>query len=129
MSVELAGSIGIPGTQPKPFLSKPEKAPKVAGGFLETVLVDLTKPAGKDFWVRIYDDHVTPPEAEVMTVYILYGMEIQKVARALEDAWKGLRLEPSRSFQDEGLYCYSHSGNLATVVSTIETLQKKFPPK
>jgi len=127
MSVELAGSIGIPSE--KPILSRPEKAAAVAGGFLETVLVDLTKPIEKEFWVRIYDDHVTPPKAEVVTVYIIYGLEIQKVVRSLEAAWKKAHLEPTRSFEDQALYCYEHQGGWVDVVRAIEALQREFPPQ
>jgi len=129
MSIELAGSIGLPHTQEKSWLSRPKAEPKIAGGYLEAVIVDVTRPVEKEFQVRIYDEDFRPPDAQVKAAFVFYGIGMPAVVKALEDAWSRRKIEPVGSLPGGSMRSYDFSGGLHGVVESIESVQQKHMPK
>jgi len=93
--MEAVGALGFPIPQPKPVLVKPHSAPRIAGGFLEAILIEVTRPIGAAFSVRIFDEDHPPPGADVVATYVFYSVAVPSVARRLEAAWSALNLKAS----------------------------------
>jgi len=128
MSIELAASIGLPHTQEKPWLSRPKTAPIVASGFLEAVIVDVTRPVEKEFQVRIYDEDFRPPDAQIKNAFVFYGIGMSAVVKALEDAWSRRKIEPIGSLPGGSMRSYDFSGSVRGVVESIESVQQRHLP-
>jgi hypothetical protein len=126
--VEAIGSLGVPLPRPQPALHRPRPLPRVAEGLLEAVLVELTRPVGQSFVVRIFDEDFTPPEADVVAAYVLYGLDVAELARRLELAWAALDLHPTPGVKYACYRSYEHARAFAAVVKTVEALQESFLP-
>src|SRR5258705_532178 len=85
--MEAVGALGFPLPQSKPVLQKPQTTPRIAGGFLEAILIEVSRPVGTAFTVRIFDEDVTPPAADIVATYVFYSVAVPAVARRLEEAW------------------------------------------
>jgi hypothetical protein len=126
MGMEAVGSLGFP--IPRPVLHQPRPVPRVAQGLLEAVLVELTRPVEGAFAVRIFDEGVRPPAAEVAAVVILYGAEVAAIGRRLEQAWRELELEPTAAVRYVCYRAYDHPCGYAEVLRTVEALQESYLP-
>lgn len=126
--MEVAGSLGFPVPRPQPLLAVPRPEPRIAAGYLEAVLVELTRPSPSAFMVRIFDEDFTPPEADVVAVSVFYGVDAASIGRRLEAVWKSLGLRAEPQLRYASYRTYGHPGEFARVLRTIETLQGSFLP-
>src|SRR5688572_22161349 len=115
-AMEAAGSLGFP--IPRPVLQKHRPGPRVAQGFLEIVLVELTRPAGEAFTVRIFEEGYRPSEADLVATFVLYGAEVRNVGRRLESAWATLGLSASSCVRYVCYRSYDHSRSFGAVLQT-----------
>jgi hypothetical protein len=126
--MEAVGSLGFPLPQTKPVLVKPHATPRIAGGFLEAILIEVTRPVGEEFSVRIFDEDHTPPEADIVASYVFYGVSVPAVARRLVIAWNALNLNPKTHLQASTFVTYDHDRGFRAVISTIDALQESYLP-
>jgi hypothetical protein len=126
--MEAVGSLGLPFPQSKPVLQKPHVITRVAAGFLETILIEVSRPVRESFIVRIFDEDHTPPAAEIAATYVFYGVAVPTVARRLESAWNALNLRVSKGARYASYVTYDHSRGYSLVIASIETLQESFLP-
>jgi len=126
--MEAVGSLGFPLPQLKPVLVKPHFAPRIAGGFLEAILIEVTRPVREAFSVRIFDEEHPPPGADVVATYVFYSVAVPAVARRLEAAWSALNLKASADLRTSTCVFYDHAGGFRAVIGTIEALQESYLP-
>jgi hypothetical protein len=126
--MEAVGSLGLPILRPQPVLQNPRPTPRIAGGFLEAVLIEVTRPVQEAFTVCVFDDDFTPPDADVVAVFVLYGVEVAELGRRLESAWEALGLRGVVGVRYECYRSYDHSRSFAAVFKTVEALQESFLP-
>jgi hypothetical protein len=126
--MEAVGALGFPLPQPKPVLVKPHSAPRIAGGFLEAILIEVTRPVGEAFSVRIFDEDHTPPSADVVATYVFYSVSVPAVARRLVIAWNALNLKSSVNLPASTFVTYDHERGFSAVISTIDALQESYLP-
>jgi hypothetical protein len=126
--MEAVGSLGFPFPQTKPNLAKPHTVPRIAGGFLEAILIEVTRPVGEAFSVRIFDEDHTPPEADVVATYVFYSVPVPAVARRLEIAWSALNLKASAALRGSSFVAYDHERGFRAVIGTIDALQESYLP-
>ena len=126
MGMEAVGSLGFP--IPRPVLHKPRPVPRVAQGLLDAVLIELTRPVAGAFAVRIFDEGVRPPSAEVAAVVILYGADVAAIGLRLERAWRALGLEPTEAVRYVCYRAYDHPRGYGAVLRTVEALQESYLP-
>jgi hypothetical protein len=126
--MEAVGALGYPFPQAKPNLAKPHAVPRIAGGFLEAILIEVTRPVGEAFCVRIFDEDHTPPAADVVATYVFYSVSVPAVARRLVIAWNALNLKPSTHLQASTFVTYDHEWGFRSVIGTIDALQESYLP-
>ena len=126
--MEAVGSLGFPLPQPKPLLAKPRSAPRIAAGFLETILIEVTRPVDCCFSVRLFDEGQVPPAADVVATYVFYGVQVSGVAARLEGAWNALNLDGRVDVRSAAYVAYNHSRGFKAVIGTIDALQESFLP-
>ena len=126
--MEAVGSLGFPLPQLKPVLVKPHATPRIAGGFLEAILIEVTRPIGEAFSVGIFDEDHTPPEADVVAGYVFYSVSVPEVARRLVIAWNALHLNPRTDLRASTFVTYDHDRGFKAVIGTIEALQESYLP-
>jgi len=123
--MEASGSLNWPIPRPGPVFHKPRPVPRVAQSFLGAVLVELTRPRQGAFAVRIFDEGLKPPDADVVATIILYGVAVSEIGQRLEAAWAALHL---RSVRFVCYRSYDHRGSFAAVLKTVEALQESYLP-
>jgi len=126
--MEAVGALGFPVPRPGPLLQKPRPQSRIAEGLLEAILIEVTRPSPDAFTVRIFDEDFTPPEADVVSVFVFYGVPVVTVARRLEAAWKALNLQSVAGVRYAAYPTFGHSRAYALVVGSIEALQESFLP-
>ena len=126
--MEAVGALGFPVPRPQPLLLKPRIQPGIAEGLLETILIEVTRPAPEAFTVRIFDEDYTPPDADVVFAYVFYGVTVVTVARRLEEAWKVLNLRSVPGVRYAAYHSYDHARGHSAVIASIEALQESFLP-
>lgn len=124
--MEVGGALGFPCPRPLPILQKPQPVPRIAAGLLETVLVEVTRPAPRAFTVRIFDEDQAPPAADVVSVFLFYGVPVGTIARRLEAAWKTVNLRAEPGLRYASCTTYDHPKGFEVVLGTIEALQESF---
>ena len=117
MGMEAVGSLGFP------IFHKPRPVARVAEGLLEVVLVELTRPVEGAVTVRIFDEGVRPPEADVAAVFLLYGAEVGRIGRRLEHEWHSTGLRDIAAVRHACYRSYDHPRHYGLVVRSIEALQ------
>jgi hypothetical protein len=90
--------------------------------------VELTRPRHGSFAVRIFDDGLKPPDADVVATIVLYGAAVPEIGERLEAAWAALRLCAIRSVHYVCYRSYDHRGPFAAVLRTVEALQDSYLP-
>jgi len=126
--MEAVGALGFPVPRPEPLLEKPRPQLRIAEGLLEAILIEATRPSPDAFTVRIFDEDFTPPQADVVSVFVFYGVPVVTVARRLEAAWKALNLQPVAGVRYAAYHTFDHSRGYSLVVGSIEALQESFLP-
>jgi hypothetical protein len=126
--MEAVGALGFPVPRPQPLLQKPRPQPRVADGLLETILIEVTRPAPEAFSVRIFDEDFTPPPADVVSAFVFYGVPVATVARRLEEAWRVLNLRTVPGVRYAAYHSYDHARGHSAVIASIEALQESFLP-
>ena len=126
--MEAVGSLGFPIPRPQPVLHEPRPIPRVAEGLLEAVLVDISRPQGQAFVVRIFDEDFSPPQADVVATFVLYGADVGEVGHRLEGAWAALDLRGIPGVRYACYRTYDHPRAFTAVLRTIEALQESFLP-
>lgn len=121
-----ADAAGIP--LPQSYLQRTDPALEIATGFVDAVRVDLTRPQGGAFRVRIYAEEYPPPEAEIVGAFVLYGTSVPEIGRRLDAAWRSLSLNPVACVRSVAFLSFDHSRRFRKVLRTIEALQPQFPP-
>jgi hypothetical protein len=97
-------------------------------GVLEAILIEVTRPVGEAFSVRIFDEDHTPPEADVVAGYVFYGVSVPEGARRLVIAWNALHLNPKTDLRASTFVTYDHDRGFKAVIGTIEALQESYLP-
>jgi len=126
--MEAVGALGFPVPRPQPLLQKPRPQSRIAEGLLEAILIEVTRPSPDAFTVRIFDEDFNPPEADVVSVFVFYGVPVVTVARRLEAAWKALNLRAVAGVRYAAYQTFDHSRGYFLVVGSIEALQESFLP-
>ena len=126
--MEAVGALGFPVPRPQSLLQKPKLHPRVAEGLLETILIEVTRPAPHAFTVRLFDEDFTPPPADVVSLFVFYGVPVVTVARRLEEAWKALNLSVVAGVRYAAYHTFDHVRGHALVIGSIEALQESYLP-
>jgi hypothetical protein len=126
--MEAVGALGFPVPRPQPLLQKPRIQPAIAEGLLESILIEVTRPAPEAFTVRIFDEDHTPPAADVVSAFVFYEVTVGTVARRLEEAWKVLNLRAIPGARYAAYHSYDHPRGYPAVLASIEALQESFLP-
>lgn len=112
----------------KSALAVPKGSPNVATGLQDVVIVDLTRPEGKLFEVRVYDEGAFPPPVRVDSAFFFYKSSIEELSRRLEHAWREGRLRFAGPVSGKHMKLYAHAGEFAAVEKTVRSLSDQFPP-
>jgi len=126
--MEAVGALRFPLPQSKPVPVKTHSAPGIAGGFLEAILIEVTRPVGAAFSVRIFDEDHPRPGADIVATCVFYSVAVTSVARRLEAAWTALNLEASADLRTSTFVSYDLDGGFRTVIGSIEALQESHLP-
>jgi hypothetical protein len=126
--MEAVGALGFPVPRTQPLLQKPRPQSRIAEGLLEAILIEVTRPSPEAFTVRIFDEDFTPPEADVVSVFVFYGVPVGTVARRLEVAWHAVNLRAEPGVRYASYTTYDHRRGFDVVIGTIEALQESFLP-
>lgn len=120
----MAGAIPFPWE----LLAPPRPAPRVSQGHVDAVLVDLTRPEGERFRIRVYIEEFTPPSADVVAAWVLYGFGLPGVVARLREEWSKSGLAADRESTARHFVAFEFSGRYAPAVAAVERLAGAFPP-
>jgi hypothetical protein len=112
---------------PFPRRARPGGRPRTAVAPLDAALDVITRPVLRAYRVRICEEDLDPPPAQVAAAFVIWGARLAEVERCLGGAWNSFGVGPVAEVRSVPFISFDLARRFALSLRLLDGLQRPYP--